>query len=112
MFCKGVWYSIVNYLKDIANYQVSVGVIGFFNVNFKISVVFFPLPLKMAGKMYWFNNPRDVEKLQQMLVKSDDENDGVECENESDLEDEDYVEVHSEDSILSKIFLVKKVKMN
>ena len=33
-----------------------------------------------------------------MLLKSDDENYRVEGENESDLEDEDYVEVHSEDS--------------
>ena len=47
-----------------------------------------------------------------MLVKSDDENDGVECENESDLEDEDYVEFIQNIWIPSKIFLVKKMKMN
>ena len=29
----------------------------------------------MAGKIYWFDNPRDVEELQRMLVESDDEND-------------------------------------
>ena len=39
-----------------------------------------------------------------MLLKSEDDNDRVKCENESDLEDEDYMEVHSEDS---DIFLVK-----
>ena len=50
----------------------------------------------MAGKIYWFNSPRDVE-LQQILFESDDENDSVEYENESDLEDEDFVEVCSED---------------
>ena len=50
----------------------------------------------MAGKIYQFNNPRDVKELQQMLLKPDNENDRVKCEDESDLED-DYVEVHSED---------------
>ena len=43
----------------------------------------------MAGGAYRFNNPRDVEELQWMLLKSDDENDSVKCVNESDLEDED-----------------------
>ena len=33
-----------------------------------------------------------------MLLKSEDDNDRVKCENESDLEDKDYMEVHSEDS--------------
>ena len=33
-----------------------------------------------------------------MLLTSDYENDRVKCENQSDLEDEDYVAVHSEDS--------------
>ena len=51
----------------------------------------------MAGKLYQFDNPRHVEELQQMLLESDDENDGVKCENESGSEDEDDVEVHSED---------------
>ena len=32
-----------------------------------------------------------------MLLESSYEKDGVECENVSDLEDEYYVEVHSED---------------
>ena len=32
-----------------------------------------------------------------MLLKSEDDNDRVKCENESDLEDEDFVEVCSED---------------
>ena len=50
----------------------------------------------MAGKICQFNNPRDVKELQQMLLKPDNENDRVKCEDESDLED-DYVEVHSED---------------
>ena len=52
----------------------------------------------MAGKICQFNNPRDVKELQQMLLKPDNENDRVKCENQSDLEDEDYVAVHSEDS--------------
>ena len=52
----------------------------------------------MAGKIYQFNNPRDVEELQQMLLESDDDNDKVEYEDESDLVDEDYLEVHSEES--------------
>ena len=63
-----------------------------------MGVFFFHLPLKVAGKTYRFNNPRYVEELQPMLLESDDENDRVECENESDLEDADYMEVHSEDS--------------
>lgn len=33
-----------------------------------------------------------------MLLEYHDENDRVECENESDLDDADYVEVHSDDS--------------
>ena len=33
-----------------------------------------------------------------MLLKSNDENDRVKCVNNSDLEDEDYVKIHSEDS--------------
>ena len=33
-----------------------------------------------------------------MFLESNEENDRVECENESDLEDEDYVEFRSEDS--------------
>ena len=44
------------------------------------------------------DNPRDVEELQRMFLESNEGNDRVECENESDLEDEDYVEFCSEDS--------------
>ena len=56
--------------------------------------------MKIAGKIYQFNKPRDTEELQRMLLESNDENDRVECEceTESDSEDEDYVEVCSEDS--------------
>ena len=32
-----------------------------------------------------------------MPLESDDGSDGVECENKNDLEDEDQMEVHSED---------------
>ena len=45
-----------------------------------------------------------------MLLESDDER--VECENESDLEDEGYMEVHLEDfNTKQDISSVKKVKM-
>ena len=47
-----------------------------------------------------------------MLLKSDDENDRVDCENESDLEDEDYVKVHSEDSDTDQDISGEKLKMN
>ena len=33
-----------------------------------------------------------------MLFESNDENDRVECENESDFEDDDYLGVHSDDT--------------
>ena len=47
-----------------------------------------------------------------MLLECNDEDNRVECENESDLEDEDYVEFIQNIWIPSKIFLVKKMKMN
>ena len=50
----------------------------------------------MTGKTYQFDNPRDVEQLQQTLLEPHVENDKVACENESDLDD--YVEVNSGDS--------------
>ena len=45
----------------------------------------------MTGKIYQLNNPRDIEELQQVLLEFSDENYRVKCE--SNLEDEDYVEV-------------------
>ena len=47
-----------------------------------------------------------------MLLKSDDENDRVDCENESDLEDEYYVEVCSENSDDEQDISSKEMKMN
>ena len=41
----------------------------------------------MAGKMYQFDNRRDVEELQRLLLELNDQSDRVECKNKSDLEE-------------------------
>ena len=60
--------------------------------------VFFSFTIENGWKDILIDNPRDVEELQRMFLESNEGNDRVECENESDLEDEDYVEFRSEDS--------------
>ena len=59
---------------------------------------FFSFTIENGWKDILIDNPRDVEELQRMFLESNEGNDRVECENESDLEDEDYVEFCSEDS--------------
>ena len=61
-------------------------------MNFGVSVVlcfvlFFIYHLKMAGKMYQFDNRRDVEELQRLLLELNDQSDRVGCKNKSDLEE-------------------------
>lgn len=55
------------------------------------------LLLQMAEKEFRFDNTKDVEELQRMLLESDEEND-IEFENESDLEEEDFIEAREENS--------------
>ena len=56
------------YLRYTSNSKVSVTVVVFFHKFQSQCCVFFHLQLKMAGKIYRFNNSRDVEDVQLMLL--------------------------------------------